>query len=44
MTPELLASTAAILLSLLLSYVPGFKTWYDPLSPNVKHQIILARN
>lgn len=42
MTPEILASSAAILLSLLFSYVPGFKTWYEPLSPDSKRLVMLA--
>lgn len=42
MTPELLAATAAILLSLLFSYVPGFKTWYEPLPADMKRLVMLA--
>jgi hypothetical protein len=42
MSPETLASLAGILLSLLFSYIPGFATWYDPLSPNLKRLIMLA--
>jgi len=42
MTPEMLASTAAILLSLLFSYIPGFKNWYEPLAGNSKRLIMLA--
>jgi hypothetical protein len=32
MTPELLASIAAIVLSLFFSYVPGLNTWYAALT------------
>jgi len=42
MTPELLSSTAAIFLSLLFSYIPGFSSWYDPLSPTLKRLVMLA--
>jgi hypothetical protein len=33
MTGSTLAALAASLLSLLFSYIPGFKTWYSPLDP-----------
>ena len=33
MTPEALTATVALVLSLVLSYFPFVKTWYDPL-PN----------
>lgn len=42
MTPELLSSTAAIFLSLLFSYIPGFSSWYEPLSPTLKRLVMLA--
>ena len=42
MTPEILVTTAAILLSLLFSYVPGFKTWFEPRSADAKRLIMLA--
>lgn len=42
MSAELLASTAAIVLSLLFSYVPGFKTWYEPLDADTKRLIMLG--
>jgi hypothetical protein len=42
MTPEFLASIAAVILSLLASYLPGFSTWYDSTSPNQKRLIMLA--
>jgi len=42
MTPELLASISGIALSLIFSYIPGFKTWYEPLAPDYKRLIMLA--
>lgn len=42
MSSQALAATAATILSLLFSYVPGFKTWYAPLSPTMKRLIMLA--
>jgi len=42
MTPEYLASIIAIALSLLFSYIPGFATWFDPKSPNIKRLVMLA--
>jgi hypothetical protein len=42
MSPQILAAAAATVLSLLFSYVPGFKTWYAPLSPTLKRLIMLA--
>jgi len=42
MTSEFLASTAGIVLSLLFSYVPKFKDWFDALEGNVKRLIMLA--
>ena len=41
MSPETLSAIAAALLSLLFSYVPGFKTWYQPLTPAVKRLVML---
>ena len=42
MTGSTLAALAASLLSLLFSYVPGFKTWYSPKDPYLKRLIMLA--
>ena len=42
MTPELIASIAAVVLSLLFSYVPGFAPWFEPLQPNTKRLIMLT--
>ena len=36
------STLAASLLSLLFSYIPGFKTWYSPLDPYAKRLIMLA--
>lgn len=41
MTPEYLASIVAILLSLLFSYVPGFATWYNALTEDIKRLFML---
>jgi len=41
MSPETLSAIAAALLSLLFSYVPGFKTWYQPLAPAIKRLVML---
>jgi hypothetical protein len=42
MTPETLSSLAGIALSLLASYLPGFDTWFDKLSPNRKRLTMLG--
>jgi hypothetical protein len=42
MTPEILASIAAVILSLLFSYVPGLSTWYEPLPGDLKRLVMLA--
>jgi hypothetical protein len=42
MTGSTLAALAASLLSLLFSYVPGFKDWYAPKDPYLKRLIMLA--
>ena len=42
MTGSTLAALAASLLSLLFSYVPGFKDWYSPKDPYLKRLIMLA--
>ena len=41
MTPELLASIAGMILSLLASYVPWFSTWYEALNSVLKRLIML---
>jgi hypothetical protein len=41
-TAEVLAATAAILLSLLFSYVPGFTNFFEKLAPNSKRLVMLA--
>lgn len=41
MTPEYLASLAAIVLSLLFSYVPGFATWYNAFEGDKKRLFML---
>jgi len=42
MTGSTLAALAASLLSLLFSYIPGFKDWYSPKDPYLKRLIMLA--
>ena len=42
MTGSTLVALAASLLSLLFSYIPGFKTWYSPKDPYLKRLIMLA--
>jgi len=42
MTPELLSSIAAAILSLLASYLPGFSTWYDKFSADQKRLLMLG--
>ena len=42
MTPETLASVAAILLSLLTSYLPGFSDWYASLEAIQKRLLMLG--
>jgi len=41
MTPELLSSIVAILLSLAASYLPGFSSWYASLNPTAKRLVML---
>lgn len=41
MTPEYLAATAGILLSLLFAYIPGFATWFQGQSPDIKRILML---
>ncbi len=42
MTPESLSACAAILLSLLASYLPGFSAWFARLDPIQKRLLMLA--
>ena len=42
MTPQTLSTTAAVLLSLLFSYVPGLSGWYGSLEATRKRLIMLA--
>ena len=42
MTADILASTASVFLSLLFSYVPGFKSWYEAQAPTSKRLIMLG--
>ena len=42
MTPELLSSIVAILLSLAASYLPGFSDWYASLAPTAKRLVMLV--
>jgi hypothetical protein len=42
MTPELLASIAAAVLSLLASYLPGFSAWFDKFNPDQKRLLMLG--
>lgn len=42
LTPDKLAIAAGIMLSLVFSYLPGLKDWYDALTPSPKRAIMLA--
>ncbi len=42
MTPETLTSLAAILLSLLASYCPGFSPWYNRQTPENRRLVMLG--
>ena len=42
MTPELLSSFCAVLLSLAASYVPGFSVWYASLDGSRKRLVMLG--
>jgi len=42
MTPQALAAIVSTILSLLFSYVPGFKSWYQPLEATYKRLVMLA--
>lgn len=41
-TPELIGSMAGTLLSLVASYVPGFRTWFAGLETATKQLLMLA--
>ena len=41
MTPDLLTSTLAVILSLCASYLPGFSTWYEALE-TVPKRLVMA--
>lgn len=41
-TPELIAATAGLVLSLVFDWVPVLKDWYDQLTPTPKRLIMLA--
>lgn len=41
-TPELLASLAGIVLSLLFSYVPALNVWFANKSPEIKRAVMLG--
>ena len=42
LTPDHLAATAGVVLSLAASYTPGFSSWYDALTPTPKRLVMLA--
>ena len=42
MTPELLSSISAILISLAASYLPGFSAWFETLDGAYKRLLMLA--
>ncbi len=42
MTAELLASVVGVLLSLLFSYVPGFRQWFEQFNPDQKRLAMLV--
>lgn len=42
MTSEQLAALAGAVLSLVISYVPGLKDWYDALTPTPKRLLMLG--
>jgi hypothetical protein len=41
-TPALVAAVAAVVLSLLFTYVPGLRVWYGALTSQVKSLIMLG--
>ena len=42
MTSSTLAAVASAALSLLFSYIPVFKNWFDPQHPNIKRLVMIA--
>ena len=40
-TPESLAMIAGVILSLLFSYIPGFRAWFDQFEPEAKRLFML---
>jgi hypothetical protein len=42
MTADVLSVTAAVILSLVFSYIPGLNTWYAALAKELKQLIMLA--
>jgi hypothetical protein len=42
LTPELLASVAGILMSLLAAYVPGFNEWFNALESRTKRLVMVG--
>lgn len=40
MTPEILSSVTAVLLSLSMSYIPGIAPWYQALTSEVKSSVM----
>ena len=39
-TPQVVASVAGVILSLLFSYVPGLNTWFAALDPTYKRLLM----
>jgi hypothetical protein len=42
LTPQLIASIAGIVISLLAAYLPGFNTWYEKLTGAHKRLVMLG--
>jgi len=42
MTPETLALIAGVVISLIFSYIPGLKTWFETLAPDMKRLFMLG--
>jgi len=42
LTPDVLSAAAGILLSTIASYMPGFSTWFEAISPTQKRLVMLA--
>jgi hypothetical protein len=40
MTGELLSGIAGVVLSLIFSYVPGIKDWFETLEPSIKQAVM----